>query len=193
MFLRYNILTPTWYATINQDLKLKIIHPVASECKVIYKPNDNFIGQGIVVYPWKDIFKIKFSSPGIIEEYFPIDPPTHYRVVTVSNQKDPVFKLASYQITDYKNKIISNRGTVTISKNNFRIHEEFIKLHQKEFPQIFVISWDFLRVMNFKNNNQYNSISEYALEGNINGAICWKTSCREILERLTIHALIYLN
>ena len=180
LFNKYNIKNPKLFAYISNN-KLKIIEQ-PKEKLVLFKPNKDSMGRGIYIDSWNNIVNHPPKQDGLIEKWYTISPPKHYRVVTVSNLRDPAFIIAKYKITDSTQDLVSNRGKVTFDIER-PIHKQFLNLHQREFFNIFSISWDFIIYDNM----------ELALEGNINGATCWKTDCKEILTKFKKNAEIYFK
>lgn len=167
IFTKYKIKTPQVRAYTKMDGTLvTLTHPVNHTLFV--KPNIGCCGIGTYTTSWTK-FCNTLSRGKLAMDLIP-ESHCHIRFITLYDNINKVCKaLAAYQICDHTSNV-SNFGTVTqipLSKIETSLQLRLTFLHSTEFPIICSICWDITK--------------GHVLEGNIPGAICWKSNCKQIL------------
>ena len=183
LFIEHNIPSPKLFAYVLNKKWTLVQTPDNAESNVIVKVNNGCCGNGIIIRNWNDVLENKPIYDCVIEEYKKVNPPVHYRVTTLLKNSNTVIPLQILKIKDSNAKIVSNKGRVVNYKENIKSVEKLVNLHENLFKNIFSISWD---VIIDKNN-------EFVLEGNVPGALCWKTECADINRKYFCYAKNWLK
>jgi hypothetical protein len=170
-FLKHSVPSPKLYG-YSKDGKWVVVNtPEHKHKQVIVKELYGCCGKNINVMTWEDALQHASREDNVIvEEYKVIKPATHYRVTTLCVRSKTV-ALQTLRIRDEHSEITSNHGTVKTTNRELKIQSSLLRLHELEFPYTFSISWDVI---------VDDTGNEYALEGNVPGALCWKMNCKEI-------------
>lgn len=175
-FERRGIPVPRMYARVINGQLEEHLKPQDDDDPVLVKPNDSCCGRQVSVAAWNTVVKSPPAFDAVVQQYVANQPPTSLRVVTCKTPTGHAFVLQNYRIvSDVRDSVASNTGRVEpLPPEAIRLAPTLCRCHTEEFANMPAITWDL--VIDARG-------SEYVLEGNVPGAVCWKHECRATLRR----------